>query len=256
MKIRRVKFPRVQSLCAAAACALLTFSAAGCKQPVPPAKMQKPLGVNVEVQVFSLPRALAAETVLSQPDGTDYAMVLKNVQALVAEKRATLVATPTVTTMSGQQAVVESILEHKYATEYSAPQIPQTVSVPEPPKRVTKTTIITEETGSFPKTFATPTAFEKRDVGIMLEFEPTVSADLSEITIQVSLSQVALQGTVKIKTDNNGEIEQPEFYTKKIRTNVLMKSGGVAFIGTTEPDKTLTKGEDLTEVIFLRATVR
>ena len=35
-----------------------------------------------------------------------------------------------------------------------------------------------------------------------------------------------------------------------------MKSGGVAFIGTTEPDKTLTKGEDLTEVIFLRATVR
>ena len=257
MKMRRSKFSCVSSLCAVAASAVLIFSSAGCKpKPEPPEPPVKPVSVNLEFQVFSLPRALAVETVLSQPAGTDYATVLKNVQALVAEKKAALVATPTVTTMSGQRAIVESVLEHKYGTEFSAPQIPQTIGATGAVKKVTKTTIISEETSSFPMTPTTPTAFEKRDLGITLEIEPTVNAKLNEISMQLSLQHVALQGTVKFKTDNNGEIEMPEFYQKRITTNVLVKVGGVAFVGTIEPDKTLSKGEDLTEVIFVRAMLR
>lgn len=257
MKIPRMKSCRVSSLMAVAVAASFVLAFAGCKKPAPVEKPKPPVGIHVEVQVFSMPRALAAETVLNQPAKTDYEVVFKNVQALVGDKKATLVATPTLTTLSGQRAVVESILEHKYGTEFSAPQIPQTISAPEPPKKVTKTTIITEESGgSFPRTAATPTAFEKRDVGVMLEVEPTVNEALTEISIQMAVSHIALQGTVKFKVDNNGEIEQPEFYTKKISTNVLLKNGGVAFLGTIEPDKTLTKGEDLTEVVFVRATVR
>jgi Flp pilus assembly secretin CpaC len=263
MKIPRMKSPGFASLIAVAVAASFVLTSTGCKrkEPLvekePPAEKQKPVGINVEMQVFSMPRALAAATVLNQPADTDYATVLKNVQALVAEKKATLVATPTLTTMSGQRAVLESILEHKYPTEFSQPQIPQTFGAAEPPKRVTKTTIITEESGgSSPRTAATPTAFEKRDVGITLEMEPTASEDRTEISIQMAVSHVALQGTVKYKTDNNGEIEQPEFYTKKISTNLTLKNGVVALLGTIEPDKTLTKGEDLTEVVFVRATVR
>lgn len=267
MKISRIQSPGSLSRLAAAVSSSFILTLAGCKKPQPaPEKPKPPVSINVEVQIFSMPRALAVETVLSQPAGTDYATVLKNVQALVGDNRAALVATPTVTTLSGQRAVVESILEHKYPTEYSQPQIPQTFGgntrATEPPKKVTKTTtIITQETTketttSFPMTPTTPTAFEKRDVGITLELEPSINEDHTWISIQVAVSQVALQGTVKYRTEYNGEIEQPEFYAKKITSNVYLKNGGVGFLGTIEPDKTLAKGEDLTEVVFIRATVR
>ncbi len=257
MKIPGRKIPGFASLIAVAVASSFVLALVGCKQPAPVEKPKPPVGIHVEVQVFSMPRALAVETVLNQPAKTDYEVIFKNVQALVGEKKATLVATPTLSTLSGQRAVVESILEHKYGTEFSAPQIPQTIGVASPPPKVTKTTIITEESGgSFPKTFATPTAFEKRDVGITLELEPTINEEHTEISIQMAVQHIALQGTVKFKTDNNGEIEMPEFYTKKISTNLTLKNGAVAFVGTIEPDKTLTKGEDLTEVVFVRATVR
>ncbi len=252
------KSPHFFSLIAVAVVSSFVLTLAGCKKPAPPVEKPKPpVGINVEVQVFSMTRAQAAETVLNQPAKTDGETVFKNVQALVTDEKAALVATPTLTTLSGQRAVVESVLEHKYGTEYSQPQIPQTFSAPEPPKRVTKTTIITEESGGyFPRTAATPTAFEKRDLGITLEMEPIVNEALTEITIQLALQHTALQGTVKFKTDNNGEIEMPEFYVKKVSNNLLIKNGGVALLGTIEPDKTLTKGEDLTEVVFVRAMIR
>jgi len=199
-------------------------------------------------------RAQAVETVLGQPTGTDFANVLKTVQALVAEKKATLVATPTLTTMSGQRAVIESLLEHKYPTEFDPPQIPQTFGGTT--TKVTKTTTVTEQTTSFPLTPTTPTAFEVRNVGLTLECEPVASEDRKEITINLVPQTVALQRTIKYKTANGGEMEQPEFYTKKITTSVLVKNGGVAFLGTLEPDRAMSKDEDLTEVMFLRATVR
>ncbi|MEI7821066.1 MAG: hypothetical protein WCK55_09135 [Verrucomicrobiota bacterium] len=254
-----MKSPGFSSLIAAAVASSFFLTLVGCKKPAPPVEKPKPpISIMVEVQVFSMPRALAAETVLNQPTKTDYEAVFKNVRALVGDGKATLVATPALTTTSGQRAVVESVLEHKYPTEFSPPQIPQTTGVAEPPKKVTKTTtIITQETTtSFPMTPSTPTAFEKRDLGIMLEMEPTASEDRTEISLLTSLQHVALQGTVKYKTDNNGEVEQPEFYRKTIRTNVNLKNGGVAFVGTIEPYKTLTKGEDLTEVVFVRARIK
>ena len=255
MKTFGSKLPPVSVFVAMATAACLVLAFDGCKKQEPPVVKYEPAGILLEVQVFSMPRALAVETVLNQPANTDYATVMKGVQALVAEKKAVLVATPTLSAMSGQRAVMHSVLEHRYPTEFSPPQIPQT-STTEVTKKVTKTTTVTEEVGSFPKTPTTPTAFEKRDLGIVFEFEPTVNADRSEITVQAALEQTALQGTVKYKTDGNGEIEQPEFYSKKIMTNVLLKNGGVIFLGTVEPDRTLSKNEDLTEVVFLRATAR
>lgn len=264
MKTRSLKL-LVQSLCTVAAPALLIFASAGCKKAAPPPPPPpKPADVTVEIHVFSMPRAVAVETVLGQPTGTDFANVLKAVQALAAEKKATLVATPTLTTGSGQRAVIESISEQIYPTEFEPPQIPQSVSqetvAPQTvttTKKVTKTTTVTEQISAIvPITPTTPTAFATRNTGLTLECEPVVSEDRKAISINLVPQTVALHRTIKYKTANGGEIEQPEFYTKKITTSVTVKNGGVTFLGTLEPDKLLSKDVDLTEVVFLRATIR
>jgi Flp pilus assembly secretin CpaC len=253
MKTRHLQF-LVRFLCAVAAVVFLISAPAGCKPP--PKPTPKPVAITVELQVFSMARTQAVETVFAKPTGTNFADVLRTVEALVAAKKATLVATPSVTTMSGEKATIESLLEHRYPTEFEPPQIPQQIGTGGTTTKVTTTTSVTEETTTVPRTSSTPTAFDTRNMGLTLEVEPVASEDRKEIHISLVPQIVALQGTVKYKTDNNGEIEQPEFYTKKIRTAVLVKNGGIAFLGTLEPDRTLSKGEDLTEVIFLRATVR
>jgi|LakMenEpi03Aug12_release.lakeMendotaPanAssembly.Ray.scaffolds.fasta_scaffold136292_3 hypothetical protein len=112
-----MKSPGFSSLIAAAVASSFFLTLVGCKKPAPPVEKPKPpISIMVEVQVFSMPRALAAETVLNQPTKTDYEAVFKNVRALVGDGKATLVATPALTTTSGQRAVVESVLEHKYPT--------------------------------------------------------------------------------------------------------------------------------------------
>lgn len=85
-------------------------------------------------------------------------------------------AVPSVVTRSGQQATVRIIEEFIYPTEYEPPEVPNSVG---------GGGIIDLETGqvqgtgsnSSPVTPATPTSFEMRETGIVLDVLPTVSKD-------------------------------------------------------------------------------
>lgn len=240
--------------------AALLMPLAGCKKKeVPVEKPPRPVNIHVEAQIFRLPRSVAFTMVLNQPKNTDYTAVLKQVQALVAEKKATLIATPSLSTVSGNRAVVESITEFRYGTEFQAPQIPQSFGGNASPKATTTTTkttttsVTVETKGTFPVTPTTPTAFETRNLGITLECEPVYDKEFDTISFQIAPQIVALQQMIKYATENGGVIEQPIFYTQKITTNLTIKNGGTAFLGTTEPDKTLNKDEDMTDVVFFRA---
>jgi hypothetical protein len=241
---------------------LLTASLSmnGCKkaQPPQPPPPPKPVSVLMEIQVFSMPRALAVQTVLNQPASTDTDTIFKNVQKLVESKQATLVATPAISSISGQQCIVESIREFRYPTEFEQPQISQSFGNNSSTvvTKVTKTTTVTEETTSLPKTPSTPTAFEVKNTGISLQLEPSIYDDRSAISFNVAFQTVVHCGNLKYRSGEHAEVEQPEFYTKKITSNVAVKNGGMVLIGTIEPDKRLSKDEDLTEVVFMRATIR
>ena len=227
-------------------------------------KPPRPVNIHLEVQIFRLPRSVAFTLVFNLPKNTDYTAVLKQVQALVAEKKATLIATPSMSTQSGNRAVVESITEFRYPTEFQAPQIPQQmgnsgggVIEPAPKKTVTTkttTTSVTVETKTTtPATSATPTAFETRNLGITLECEPVYDKEFDTISFQLAPQTTALQQMIKYPTENGGVVEQPIFYQEKVTTNLTIKNGGTAFLGTLEPDKTLNKDEDMTDVVFFRA---
>ncbi len=200
--------------------AALLIPLAGCKkEEVPPVvKPQRPINIHLEAQVFRLPRSVAVTQVFDQPKNTDYSAVLKQVQALVADKKAVLVATPSVTTANGNRTVVESILEHRYPTEFQAPQIPQQMGAAEPsPKKTTTTTkttttsVTVETKSAFPVTPTTPTAFETRNVGITLECEPVYAKEFDMISFQVAIQTTSFQGSIKYPGENGSEVEQPIF---------------------------------------------
>jgi len=233
---------------------------AGCKKKeVPVEKPPRPINIHLEVQIFRLPRSVAFTLVFNLPKNTDYTAVLKQVQALVAEKKATLIATPSMSTQSGNRAVVESHTEFRYGTEFQAPQIPQSIGNSEPSAKKTTTTkttttsVTVETNTAFPVTPTTPTSFETRNLGISLECEPVYEKEFDTITFQVAPHIVELEQMLKFPTEKGGVIEQPIFYEENITTNVTIKNGGTAFLGTMEPDKTLNKNEDMTDVVFFRA---
>ena len=87
----------------------------------------------------------------------------------------------------------------------------------------------------------------------MLECEPVYEKEFDTISFQISIQFTALQQMIKYATENGGVIEQPIIYVEKMTTNTTVKNGGTAFLGTMEPDKTLNKDEDMTDVVFLRA---
>lgn len=179
--------------------------------------------------------------------GTDPTFQLV-MRGLNQKKGIDLLSAPRVTTKSGQRAVIEIIREFKYPTEFSAPQIPQTFG-----GNTGGGSLLGggggSSNGSFPVTPTTPTAFEKRDVGVTLEVEPTIGPDGYSIDMQLAPQVVEFEGFINygspIQTTNTNPItgatvtniltpntiNQPIFSTRKVSTNVTVFDGATVVLG-------------------------
>ncbi len=176
--------------------------------------------------------------------GTDPTFQLV-MRGLNQKKGIDLLSAPRVTTKSGQRAVIEIIREFKYPTEFSAPQIPQTVGA----TTTTGLGVGGGSSSSFPVTPTTPTAFEKRDVGVTLEVEPTIGPDGYSIDMQLAPQVVEFEGFINygspIQTTSTNPltgltttnvltpniINQPIFSTRKVSTNVTVFDGATVVLG-------------------------
>ena len=177
--------------------------------------------------------------------GTDPTFQLV-MRGLNQKKGIDLLSAPRVTTKSGQRAVIEIIREFKYPTEFSAPQIPQTFGATGGGANLLGGG---SSNGSFPVTPTTPTAFEKRDVGVTLEVEPTIGPDGYSIDMQLAPQVVEFEGFINygspIQTTNTNPltgatvtniltpntINQPIFSTRKVSTNVTVFDGATVVLG-------------------------
>ena len=89
---------------------------------------------------------------------------------------------PLIITRSGQSSTIAVVREILYPTEYEPPELPNSTS-----GGIEGGDIFGGgNSGSFPVTPATPTAFEKRDVGVTLEVLPV--ADPSKQFVNVTLN--------------------------------------------------------------------
>lgn len=167
-----------------------------------------------------------------------------------------LISKPSVVTKGGQKASIEIVREFIYPTEFDPPQIPTNVGGAN-----NNTIIIGPVTlPPIPVTPTTPTAFETRRVGMVLDVEPVISEDGRSIDLTItpeftefvgfvnygspinSVSQTtnpdgSLTASEIALTDNT--ILQPIFSTKKINTAVKVYDGATVVLGGLVTDNTI-----------------
>jgi general secretion pathway protein D len=169
-----------------------------------------------------------------------------------------LVSKPSIITKSGQPASVEIVREMIYPTEFDPPQIPTNVGAnvifvgvgPPPPLTIPP----------IPVTPTTPTAFETRRVGMVLNVEPVISDDARSVDLTLTPEFTEFVGFVNYGSpifnvtrssiaagvDLVGKQEltpntilQPIFSTKKVTTAVKVYDGATIVLGGVISDNTI-----------------
>lgn len=164
------------------------------------------------------------------------------IRALDQNKGIDITAQPSVVTRSGQKASIEITRELIYPTEFDPPQVPTSVGVSNviliingipqipdtPPPVVTPTT---------------PTAFDMRRTGVVLEVEPVISEDGKSVDLAVTPEFTEFTGFINYGSPifgiNEGVrdlltenfIFQPIFETKRVVTAVNIFDGATVVLG-------------------------
>ena len=198
-----------------------------------------PQGTNV-----ASPGVLGIAGVFTNPQ---FEMVIR---ALSQQKGVDLMSAPKVTTKSGIKATIKVIREFPYPTEFNPPQVPtaQAGQITTGDSGASDSVVVT----SGLVTPSTPSAFEKRDIGVSLEVEPQVGADNYTIDLSLSPEVVEFEGfinygskidapkTVPYSTNPTGIgifeitpniINQPIFSVRKVTTSLSIWDGQTVALG-------------------------
>ena len=166
------------------------------------------------------------------------------IRALNQKKGIDLLSAPSVTTKSGQRAIIEVIRELRYPRTYTQPQVPSIASS-------TSTVIGANSTVPVVVTPTTPQDWETRNTGVTLEVEPVVGGDATTIDLNLIPQVVEFEGfinygspifavgvnsTAGISISNSvlltpNVINQPVFSTRKVTTSVSVYDGQTVVIG-------------------------
>ncbi len=163
----------------------------------------------------------------------------------VKSGEAILTGYPVVCSDSGQRSVIETIVEMRYPVEFDPPQIPQDI---------TTTTVTTVATSDFPNTQpGAPTLFETRNLGVILEVEPSVSDNGAFIHLNLAPQRTELSDFDSYKQGSGTaatSIEQPRFGVSRVTLSLTLRNGERKLIGVHR----LSKPEGRVEVFILQAT--
>ncbi len=165
------------------------------------------MDVSITYEAFSLPIAKAGE--IQRKGLTDEELHKEFVSAGKLERLLVF------SMKSGRLASMENTTYYIYPTEFMMPEIPNPN-----PRPITLPIAVT--------------AFEKKEVGDTLEVEPTLSSGAKSVDMQVRVSHVVLAKREKWG-QGLAEVEQPQFETQKLSTNVTASVGLPRLIGTLNP---------------------
>lgn len=176
------------------------------------------------------------------------------VRALDQNTGIDLLVRPEVVTKSGQKATVQVIREMIYPTEFDPPQIPTNFGQNNQINNNPNLPVVPTSLPPAVATPATPTAFEKRDVGVTMEVEPVVSEDGRTVDLTVTPIVTDFVGFVNYGSpiravDPSGlgapleitenRIFQPIFSTKRVSTAVRVYDGSTVVLGGLLNDNTI-----------------
>jgi general secretion pathway protein D len=166
------------------------------------------------------------------------------IRALNQKKGIDLLSAPSVTTKSGQRAIIEVIRELRYPGTYTPPQVPSISSS-------TSTVIGANTTVPVVVTPTTPSTWETRNTGVTLEVEPVVGGDATTIDLNLIPQVVEFEGFINygspifavgvntaagVSISNSilltpNVINQPVFSTRKVTTSVSVYDGQTVVLG-------------------------
>jgi hypothetical protein len=220
---------------------LLVVTLAAAEPPV--RAVENPWRVRVGCKIVALSPAAATPLLLrlqrADPDERAFA----EIDQLVVRGGAELIDWPQTLTAVEQRAMVETIEEFRYPTEFEAPSLPTMFGAkPAPPKK--------EDRQPWDRWGAiTPTSFETRNCGSTLEFHPfAVSPDGALIQLFLVPQSVRLDRMIQFvgAPDALGTIgfaQQPYFVTARTQTSLTIRSGKPILLSShpqpTEPPRVL-----------------
>jgi general secretion pathway protein D len=174
------------------------------------------------------------------------------IRALSQQKGVDLMSAPKVTTKSGNSATIKIIREFPFPTEFEPPEEPPEPSLGSAVAGLGEGGggggIISQNSMVAP---ATPTAFEKRDLGVMLEVNPQVGADNYTIDLSLrpevvefdgfinfgspvigpTLNPLVIPSGIGITTLTPNVMNQPIFSVRRVETSVSIWDGQTVAMG-------------------------
>ena len=124
-------------------------------------------------------------------DGTGHEILMRGFSQ---KKGADIMVRPEVLTRSGQNAIIASVQEFRYPTDFEPAEVPNSVSGGQ--------TIVTP---------TTPTSFITTDLGVTLEVLPEVSADRKFIEIAIKPTIREFEGFINYGVPINGIVDTASF---------------------------------------------
>jgi type II secretory pathway component GspD/PulD (secretin)/tetratricopeptide (TPR) repeat protein len=166
------------------------------------------------------------------------------IRALNQKKGIDLLSAPSVTTKSGQRAIIEVVRELRYPRTYTQPQVPS----------IGTTTTAGSQVVPVVVTPTTPQDWETRNTGVTLEVEPVVGGDATTIDLNLIPQVVEFDGFINYGSPINAvgvntvggangisvstpvlltqnTINQPVFSTRKVTTSVSVYDGQTVVLG-------------------------
>lgn len=167
------------------------------------------------------------------------------IRALNQKKGVDLLSAPSVTTKSGQRAIIEVIRELRYPRTYTQPQVPS-IAGNNNANNVGPVPVVVTPT--------TPQDWETRNTGVTLEVEPVVGGDATTIDLNLIPQVVEFEGFINYGSPINAVgvstiggiggisvsqpveltanvINQPVFSTRKVTTSVSVYDGQTVVLG-------------------------
>ncbi len=215
----------------------------------------RPKQAQVQVEFVEMSHeALTQLLFLVRPVSADVTKLREQVQDMVSKKEAKVLETQIAIARSGQKATTESIHEFIYPTEYEPPKLPGTFTGKS----------CSEESDADknpPYSPHTPTAFETRNLGSILEIEPTIGEDGRLVDLRFVPELVWHTGNTvwhdgKDSFGNSCRVQMPDIYTLRLSTSLTLTSGQYALAGVVSPKD--DKGEtDMTRkvMVFVKCDV-
>lgn len=209
--------------------------------------LELPKLVRMQVEFIEMSHEKLTSLLENRADSDDSALRLQ-VRELIAKKEAKILETFVATGKSGQKVRSQSADEFTYPTEYEPMQIIEKPDEKSPIPQAIKAPFC-------------PTAFETRNLGSSVEFEPTLSEDAKVIELRLLpemtwLTERIVWAEDKDPLGNVSKIEMPRFYCLKTDTSVTCQAGKPLFIAALSPKS--DKGEidtDRKVMVFVKCEV-